>query len=380
MSITNFHKIILSSLPLFLLLLPFLVIPGMYNPYEFPKYIFLLIFIQIFVVIRALFCLTTKKPLVHMNRFSLLVILFLILLGLANISGLDPHISFLGSMYRHQGFVLWLALGILFLFLSGLNTTEKQEMFQRFATYSVWFLLVLCSYSILQGILFFQFHDYSIPTNYGRIVATFGNPNSLAAYIVMLFPLAFYGTMLLKLSPRNRILLTIILSIFVLITLLLTDSKSALFALIVISSLFFYKSRSSMLMLLIPLVPLILLVLFHTTRLSPWDNRGIIWSYGIQSVIQHPLLGIGQENYELIVDKARHIPIDNAHNIFLELAVAGGIPTLLVFCFIVFLSFRQSIYPIRLSLIAFLICAFFNPLSIPTLATIWFLLALSQTK
>lgn len=116
----------------------------------------------------------------------------------------------------------------------------------------------------------------------------------------------------------------------------------------------------------------------QANRKSIWDNRSLIWSEGLKAISKRPILGYGQENFELVFPKERHMKVDNAHNIFLETAVSSGIIGLLLFITIIMVAFKKANFTIKMSLLAFLIVSQLNPLSIVEIALFWFLLGMSQ--
>jgi O-antigen ligase len=104
----------------------------------------------------------------------------------------------------------------------------------------------------------------------------------------------------------------------------------------------------------------------------------LIATVGLQALAKSPILGFGQENFEIAIESWKMHTVDNAHNIFLETAVASGIVGLLIFLAIIFVAFRNANFTIRMALLAFLIVAQFNPLSITEIMLFWFLLAISK--
>jgi len=107
-------------------------------------------------------------------------------------------------------------------------------------------------------------------------------------------------------------------------------------------------------------------------RMSQWDNRPQVWRYGIKSVAVRPIFGYGQENFELIFPRELKLKVDNAHNYLLELGVAGGLPLVILFLFIIFSAIKQkpSLF-LKIFMATFVITSFFNPISIATLVLVW---------
>ena len=115
-------------------------------------------------------------------------------------------------------------------------------------------------------------------------------------------------------------------------------------------------------------------------RISVWDNRGLIWVEGLKAIFSRPVLGYGQENFELIYPAYRHIKIDNAHNLFIETAVSSGFLGLFLLIMVLLYGIKAASFPVKLSLSAFILSGFFNPLSIAQIAFFWFLLGITREK
>jgi O-antigen ligase len=211
----------------------------------------------------------------------------------------------------------------------------------------------------------------------GRLANPIGNPNSLAGYLVMTFPFV----MLHKRIPIHVKAIILLLNAGVIWG---TESRSGLLALGVIVLALSFHSRKNI--LLFATVPLVILLLINTPsasyikRYSIWDNQVIIWSEGIKAVVKKPILGFGQENFELIFPQNRMMKVDNAHNIFLETAVSSGLLGLGIFIGVLLYAFRDASFVVRLGLLAFLIRAQFNPLSIVEIVYFWLYLGMSTKK
>ena len=115
-------------------------------------------------------------------------------------------------------------------------------------------------------------------------------------------------------------------------------------------------------------------------REAPCDNRLLIWTVGLEALSKRPILGYGQENFEHAIPGGKMHKADNAHNIFLETAMSSGLIGLFIFLGIVITSFRKASFTVGMSLLAFLIVAQFNPLSIVQISLFWFLLAFATHK
>lgn len=362
---------------IFILFLPLVHLQTGFNPYEYPKFIALLIVSQISF---ALFLLQGKSlnlsDLVK-DRLSTAVLAFVGILFIANIVGINPGNSFTGSVFRYQGFITTLSCLFIFLIFRSLSKQTSKNVYAFFTKWALFSGLIICGIATVQVILHYFFNS-SLILYQGRIIGTLGNPNSLAGYAAMILPFA----LLSKRTNHRYLVLKIVLNLAVVTILVLTQSRSAFFAVVVVYTVFGYISikHKSLLFILLPIilgtVLTIGLLLFNVSqyRTSIWDNRTLIWTEGIKAVSKRPILGYGQENFEFVFPKERHMKVDNAHNIFIEVAVASGLVGLIAFFYVLYLTFINSSPSIRLSLIAFLVVAQFNPLSIVQLGLLWLLL------
>lgn len=342
--------------------LPLLYFTPLQNPYEFPKFIFFVIVIQIIFLLTSYKFIKHKKSFIHIfDPVTICVLLFGVILFVADISGIDPKISLIGSMYRHQGFILLLSCILLFLTTQTLTTVQRAKIFQSI-TVSVFFV---CLIALIQG-----------PLYQGRIMGTLGNPNSLSGYIIMVLPLILWN--------QKQIGIKIFLGLLIFLVITLTQSRGAMIAATIVLVLYiFHLSRKIYhtyryiligCILLFSLGSIFYMRTYHNERTSIWDNRSIIWQEGLEAVGERPILGYGQENFELIFPPELKMKVDNAHNIFLEIAVSSGLVGLTIFLIIISIAFYKANYMIKTCLIAFLIVAQFNPLSIPQIALFWLLL------
>lgn len=368
-SVSIFKKINAISLliSLFIIVTPFLVYYYGKSPYEFPKFIFSLIIAQILAVVLLL-----QKTAIKKNRLILFITLFVLVSFVADMLGLDPRVSLIGSEFRFQGLLLLISG---FIFALSTSTIINKNILQKAIIFSslILSLITLYQFSMLK-------FGHFIPTYNGRVVATLGNPNFIGAYLAVALPF------LLFLDLKNKIL-KILLSAIVIGSVFISGSLSAIFAVFVILIFFLLKVTNqkkikALFIFLLILTGLATFLLGKSSiyRYSQWDNRFIIWNAGINSVIQKPILGVGQENFELIFPKNMHFRVDNAHNLFLETAVSSGLIGLFLYLLIICNSLKLAEFKIKLAIIAFLITGFFNPLNIVSIILFWILVGFSIKK
>lgn len=361
----SFTPLLLSA---FIIISPFLTVSFGKSPFEFPKFILTLIIAQILA-----FLLIFKKISFTKNKIVLLVSFFVLANFISDMFGLDPRISLLGGEYRFQGFLLLLSSFILF--LSANQNNKKSIIYKSIILSSI----LLSTLAIAQFLMLRS--GYFLSTYNGRVIATLGNPNFIGAYTAMALP--FTLTII-----KNKFLKLFLTAILIL-SVIISSSFSAILATSVILFIYIFKAFNkynikiqaiSASLFLILIVTIILGLKDSIYRYSQWDNRFIIWNQGIKSVINKPFLGVGQENFELVVSRNMAYKVDNAHNIFMEVAVSGGLLGLLLYIVIIKKALKEASFAVKLAIIGFIIVGFFNPLPIICINVFWILLGLSSTN
>lgn len=370
------RKAYLSLLPL---VLPLAYLPFLPNPYEFTKFLLFTFSVQL-VLILSIREIYRQIPLLVKDKLILLAGFLLFLLLIADLTGLDVRISLLGSPVRLQGFLLWLSL-VEYMILLRLLPPPKPQSLLSHPLLTVIPVIILCGITLWEKVASSYLHLF-IPTYHGRIVATMGNPNFLGAVLVIeLF-------LLLSLFPWPRKLTANILFIglqaSIIAGVLFTQSQSALIGLAVGYSMYAVlriKNNLVKASIVVALGGVLILIGLSVTRnFSIWDNQLRIWPVAFEKIIERPILGYGQENFQLIFPQEYHYTVDSTHNLFLEVAVGGGIGALLAFLILIATAVRQLDRRALPALIVAIVMAQFNPLSIAHLVWIWYLLSLQRMK
>lgn len=351
-----------------------------------------------------------------------LVLGFGIINLVADLFGINPTNSIWGSNFRHQGFMTLMSGIIIFLLLRSSSLSKKMlPIFRKTAIISTFLVALFALWQVIQINIF---HNHAISTYNGRIVGTLGNPNFLAGYLVMLLPFVLWY--------RQKInkLLQLIIILLIILTTFYTDSRAAYLAIVFLFLVYSLRLISklniskiviglSMILIFFGLFQFADLFVYKNTifkdpvpvikergcpeswptkypwkiitdihknivlssgREAPCDNRLLIWTVGLEALNKQPVLGYGQDNFELAIPTGKMHLTDNAHNIFLETAMSSGIIGLFFYVLILIYFLRKAAFDIRMSLIAFIIIGQFNPLSIAHISLFWILLAFSQKK
>lgn len=372
-----------------ILLVPLAYSYSFYNPYELPKFLVFIFLVGVMLIIGII--LLIKRKIVFPNDFlTRLVIFYLWVNLLADIFGLDFKTSILGSEYRHQGLILLGGMIILFFVIKSREKDGGQVIkSQKAIAISN---ILTASFALYQIVSHYCF-NINIPLYNGRIVGTMGNPNSLAGYLAITLPFV------LNLDyPKISFLFKILFTFLNLLVIYFTGSRAGLliflFVLLGYNFKNFWRIKEKYKAFKVVLFIIFLTFVFSQktniffvlknsfinflSRNSIYENRLLIWSEGLKAVKKRPILGYGQENFELIFPKERHMKVDNAHNLFLEILISSGITGLIVYLLIIFEVYKRSSPVLRSSLIAFLTCSQFNPLSIAEIMIFWILVSMAR--
>ncbi len=299
------------------------------------------------------------------QKSPLLIILtaLAVILSLATIFGENPYRSFWSNFERMEGLLSHLHLFAYFLILT--SVFKKEKDFKRFFIALLGISVIVSVYGYLQV---FE----KIPAHQGaKLDATFGNSTYLAVYI--LFHLFIAGWLILKSRSKlfKGILVFLVLFEAPIIyftttrgTILGLASGLLIFALLV---LIFSKSKkarlTSMGFLAVIFILAALLVSFKDSsfiKTRPALNklasisftegsveaRLTIWKMSVQAFKEHPILGWGPENFNLVFNKyyqpnlwSKEPWFDRAHNVVFDWLIAAGILGLAAYLGIFILSF-----------------------------------------
>ena len=187
-----------------------------------------------------------------------------------------------------------------------------------------------------------------------RIVSTLQNPNMLAQYLVLVFPLS-WALLFTSRNKESRILWSSC-SFLILIALILTFSRGGWVGGLIALGVFLLLLRPKLLTLL----PIILLVLFFIlpdsviqrfTSIGNMDDtstsyRVAIWMGSIAMLKDYWLCGVGPGtevfNRVYPIYSYNFADAQHSHNLFLQLIIDGGIATMLIFIAII-VSFSRHV-------------------------------------
>jgi hypothetical protein len=212
---------------------------------------------------------------------------------------------------------------------------------------------------VVVTLIAFRFHATEDKRLTGSLNGIYGNPNDLALCIVLVFP---FCTMFM-LSTTNIIKKMFWLAAMILMgfALLLTYSRAGVVALVASGFVmvweFGVRGRRHGFLIMVGFMALCITVIAgpkgYFKRLASvfdpaldaegdkgsWQARKELLILSIKTTLQHPLLGVGAGNFQVISDW--HV----THNSYTELSAEGGIPALIIYLLIIrrtFINLREA--------------------------------------
>jgi len=287
---------------------------------------------------------------------------FIIILGIADIFGVNPAKSIWSNFERMEGWVTLAHLFALFVVSTSVLTTER--LWKHFWLVSVVVSVIVGVYGLLQAM------GIGVFSGGGRIDATLGNTTYMAAYmLVHLFvaALLFSSAWVKKTGRRERMVMSAFFIAAVLIqgtALLLTGTRGTILAavggVLLTALLLLLLGRNSRMVWRASAVVIGTIVLltsgFFFVKDQPWVNdtpilkrlatisledktvraRFMNWGMAWEGVKERPLLGWGQAGYNYVFNKNYNPDMfdqeawfDRVHNSVFDWAIAGGILGLL---------------------------------------------------
>ncbi len=332
-------------------LLPLLVVSDLLFPFIAGKGFFFRILVEL---IFAAWLLLALRDYNYRPRRSPLMLaggIFLLILILATVFGVDPLKSFWSNFERMEGLSLYLHLAAYFLVLTSMLKTLRGWRYFFFTSLGVSVVVSIHSVGQLLGL-------YNIHQGGARIDANFGNATYLAVYLLFhLFLSAWLWTTTKSKNYYTGVALAV-LGVVQLFLLYHTATRGAIIGLIlgvVVSALIIgwrSDARARKIALTVPLVILLGVGIFYSIRntelvqkspvLERFANmslsegtvqsRFLIWRLSLSGVGENPILGWGPENYNIVFNKYYDPALwtneqwfDRSHNIYLDWLIHAGL-------------------------------------------------------
>jgi putative inorganic carbon (HCO3(-)) transporter len=330
--------------PSFIIAIPIAVDLRTNGLYDIPKISLLYLFASSGLLLFIIETEKEKRIEVVQNRIFYLFGLFILINLVSTILSISPVLSIFGLYRRYDGLLTLFSYAALLLLFANYGRIKD-------TAYAILIAATLTSsYAILQHLKI-----YIIPTlTADRTTSLFGNPNFLAAYLLMAFPLA----LILHLSEKKN--LFGIISLIILLGLFFTKTRATFLGLLVQIPflLFLIRKKIDMKRLLVFMIPFFLFFIILGKPIigrlisSSTDVARIgLWKGTFSVFCQHPLFGTGPEALspafvknmppEFIKHyKGAYILADKAHNEFLDIAATRGIFALLLWLLIISAIFK----------------------------------------
>ena len=347
----------------------------------------------------ALFFLKTPagdKKFVYQKGLYIFLAIFNILAVVSAVLAQDKVYAFFGFYYRYtSGIVFYLVISLfLLLLVNFLNAGKLSYLLKIFVADAL--VVAVVTYLQSFGWLFYAGEVSGL----FRGPSLLGNSNYSAMFLAVILPLCLYYLKLAN-SKVSRIYYAVTAFIIIFAVFVLA-SRGALLAVAVsmVVTLFFLGfsglERKLFWKLLLALI-IVSVAGFYLLAISrPQAVTSIInskdpntttrlyaWGVSQKQIYQHPWFGSGPGNYALVFEQSRNAKIassigvfDDAHNLFLQLAVTGGLPLVLIFIWAIFYSGFHAFHVFRKkkdllylalfsSLVVYVVAVCFNPVPIP---------------
>ncbi len=364
-------SIFVIKVGIFLILFtPLIIFSGVSYPNVFPKTIFFRTIVEIIFIFYILLVLYKKK--LYLPKLSPLFLSILVFVGILTISsifGVNFYRSFWGTAERAEGLVTYFHLLLFFVILISVFRKKENWFWLLKSTVFVSFLVGLSV--VIEKLRIFNFFN----TDPSRPSGVLGNSTFIPGYLIFGIFLALFFALWEK-NWWKKVLYGVIffVNIFVLV---LTKTRggwiglfSGLAFLFIFLFIFYHKKFLNLRKIILLGILIILLFAFVVVLnqdkpsisenpyferyLSIFDpnalkSRLVVWQISIQTLPKKPLLGWGLESFNFVYDKyskTNYLSIhpvgggfDRAHNKIFGLLTESGVLGLLNYLLIFFLAF-----------------------------------------
>ncbi len=356
----DINKILRNTILVGIFVIPFLplyVANSMFFPFITGKNFAFRIIVEVILALWVILALRDKSYAPAKSLVAYSVAAFLCIIAVADIFGANFFRSFWSNYERMEGLVGLLHLSGYFLVVGTVLNTDK--LWDRYFKTIMGVGLLLFFYSCLQLAGFIGIDQGAVRTD-----ATFGNATYLAVHMLFLMFIAVFYYFRTRESGlkwkglKKKDLIYPLLAVLFFFTLYKTATRGALIGLFVgvLASglaLSYYghkKAKKASIALLVTLALLLLAFIplrntsfvkssetlsrFSQLNIDSITNepRLMVWGMAFKGFLEHPILGWGQDNFNLVFNKyynpgmfAQEPWFDRAHDVFFDWLTAGGI-------------------------------------------------------
>jgi O-antigen ligase len=303
------------------------------------------------------------------NRNILIVSLLFVFVGLLAVTVTRNNLTqqIFGTAGRQTGYLTYVAL-VCFM-LGSVKAASKLHVENLLKI-----LLLVGSISLFYGLiqtLNLDPLDWTNPLS--PVIGFLGNSNFQSSFMA----LTAVSAIATLLKSKTAIFLRISFSVYVLLAIFLIYKSNSQQGFLVFAAglsvifLFWVKVRSRTFLAPTAYLSFVFIstifVVLDILQKAPWSsilykesvsNRGDMWRAGWQMTLDHPMFGIGFDNYGDWYRRSRDLEslsrgvdtISNtSHNVFLDISTSGGFPLLIAYLFIIGITLRASIRILRRS-------------------------------
>jgi O-antigen ligase/tetratricopeptide (TPR) repeat protein len=338
---------------LFLILfIPFFVPSGMFFPFITGKGFAFRILVEIIFGLFVILALIFPEYRPKNSWITKSVLLFTLVILVADLFGVNVYKSLWSNYERMEGFVLILHLALFYIVSS--SVFRNVSKWSRYFNVSIFASVLMSIYGVLQII-----GKIAIDQGTTRVDATLGNASYFAIYLVFHIFLCLY--FLVDWSrPKWQKWIYGLIALFETAILYYTATRGAILGLIggliLAGLLIAWKEKENLIfrkisywilgaiLLFIAVFTLVrntsfvrnnqVLGRFSSLSIAEFQTQGryFVWPMAMKGVIEHPILGWGQENFNFVFNKyydprmyAQEQWFDRTHDVVLDWLIAGGI-------------------------------------------------------
>ncbi|ASW42644.1 O-antigen ligase family protein [Clostridium isatidis] len=244
------------------------------------------------------------------------------------------------------------------------NTSDTNNIF-KFLVWSIFPVVLISLFTYyfkinfeINGNVYGRIEDYDMSTKTLQGITV--NINTLGILCVFLIISAFHLIISEKLKVLNKIFIYVIIFVGI-ITLIHTQARGAFIALIIYTLtmiIFSIKKKSTRIIILLSgiLISVISAIkIFSSIDIAKFSTgRTLLWKAAIEVIKRNPLLGVGTTSYIDVVKETSDVALNGIeagglHNIYLQIATANGIITLVLFIVFIAVSLIKFIRNIKLN-------------------------------
>jgi O-antigen ligase len=331
--------------------IPFFVWGVFFFPFITTKAFLFRFIIEIIVAAWAILALISPQYRPRKTMLIYAIGIFFLIIGAADLFGMEPWKSFWSNFERMEGYVALLHLGAFFLVISSIFNENDWKRWWQTNLLASFLMVIYCAFQLGGAI--------TINQGGARVDGTLGNASYLAVYMLVHIFIALFLWWRSKSSSRYLYLILIALQTWILY---FTATRGAILGLLgglLLTALLNVRSQIPAMRKVSFSVLGVLIILiggFFALRNSPLvtgspvlsrfasisteelksGGRAFVWPMAVEGIKEKPILGWGQDNFNYVFNEHYNPKMynlepwfDRAHNIFLDWGIAGGVLGLL---------------------------------------------------